>query len=497
MIEAGVSYSEGTGKRALLNVACRLADHVERVFGPGEGQLHGYRGHEIIEIALVRLGEHTGEERYLRLAAWFVRARRDTPEAFYRDDRRDGNPLDYGCWGWGDPERELSSYAAVTGHAVRAMYLYCGMADVARLTGDREMLAHCDGLFDEVTRRQMYITGGIGSTAVLEAFTYPYDLPNDTLYAETCASVGLCFFAQRMAQAQADARYADAVERCLYNILPAAMSQDGERYFYVNPLQVNAEACRKNPLKTHVKPARQPWFECACCPPNLARLLSSLPRYLYACSGDGVTVEQYAPGSARFDLSEGRATLRQETEYPFDGSIRITVRQDKAFDMALSLRIPAWCDRWTLCDGRNEAVNAVPRNGYVRLAVRGDCEYTLTLAMEPQLMQADRRVREDAGMAAVQRGPVVYCVEEADNGDCLEQLSVRLGAPIREETRRDVEGFGAYPALLLPGLADAAAPRAALYFPAEPRREAEIVAVPYCLWGERTAGEMLVWLRRT
>ncbi|MCE5342121.1 MAG: glycoside hydrolase family 127 protein [Eubacteriales bacterium] len=497
MIEAGVSYSEGTGKRALLEAACRLADHVGRVFGPAEGKLHGYRGHEIIEMALVRLAAHTGEACYLRLAEWFVHARHDTPEAFYRGERKEGNPLDYGSWGWGDPERETSSYEHVTGHAVRAMYLYSGMADVARLMGDEKLLAHCTALFTGLTRRQMYITGGIGATSVLEAFTYPYDLPNDTLYAETCASVGLCFFAQRMALAERDSCYADAVERCIFNLLPAAVAQDGEHYFYVNPLQVNAEACLKSPLKTHVKPERQPWFDCACCPPNLARFFASLPRYLYAYSAKGVTVHQYAPSAARFQMDGGSMTVRQSTGYPFDGVVQIAVEQEVSFRQELALRIPDWCESWALCDVWGDPMNVRPEKGYLNVEIYGSCAFTLTLDMTPRLMQANRRVREDAGLAALQRGPVVYCVEQADNGELLENLSVKARSPIRIEMRNDVKGFGPYPAMRLRGETDATEPRTELYFPCAQRRDTEITAVPYCLWGERTVGEMLVWLRRT
>ena len=348
MIEAGVSYFEGTGKRALLDVACRLADHVGRVFGPDGERLPGYRGHEIIEMALMRLADATGRAAYREQAAWFVHARREHPDAFYRDSRKEGNPLDYGCWGWGDPERELLSSEHVTGHAVRAMYLYAGMADVARETGDEALRAHCDRLFHDVTDSQMYVTGGIGTTSVLEAYTYPYDLPNDTMYAETCASIGLCFFGQRLLRMRTAGAYADAMERCLYNILPAAVAQDGEHYFYVNPLEVDAEACRRNPLKTHVKPVRQAWYECACCPPNLARLFLSLPRYLYTMQPDRLNVHLYAPGDAALTLCGQEVLVEQQTDYPFDGDVRIRVRCSSPCVGAVALRIPDWCEEFTL-----------------------------------------------------------------------------------------------------------------------------------------------------
>ncbi len=500
MIEAGVSYFEGTGKRALLDVACRLADHVGRVFGPDGGRLPGYRGHEIIEMALMRLADATGRAAYREQAAWFVHARREHPDAFYRDSRKEGNPLDYGCWGWGDPERELLSSEHVTGHAVRAMYLYAGMADVARETGDEALRAHCDRLFHDVTDSQMYVTGGIGTTSVLEAYTYPYDLPNDTMYAETCASIGLCFFGQRLLRMRTAGAYADAMERCLYNILPAAVAQDGEHYFYVNPLEVDAEACRRNPLKTHVKPVRQAWYECACCPPNLARLFLSLPRYLYTMQPDRLNVHLYAPGDAALTLCGQEVLVEQQTDYPFDGDVRIRVRCSSPCVGAVALRIPDWCEEFTLSLNGVEQPAAPLENGYLVLTRdwQGETEIRLCLDIRSEWIQANIRVREDGGKAALRRGPMIYCVEETDNGPLLSDLAADTGAPIAECKNRDVAGFGPYPALVTSGTRSGSEIRREqrLYFPLRRRRApVTLTAVPYCLWGERVPGEMSVWVR--
>ena len=499
MIEAGVAYWEGTGKTRLLEVACRMADHVCRVFGPEAGQLHGYRGHEIIEMALCRLFRATGGTRYRDTAVWFVHARRDTPEQFYQATRKEGNPLDYGCWGWGDPERETSSYEHVTGHAVRAMYLYAGMADVAQLTGDEALLAHCRELLDEVTRRQMYITGGIGTTSVLEAYTYPYDLPNDTMYAETCASIGLCFFAHRMLMMQPDGELSDVIERCIYNILPAAIAQDGQHYFYVNPLQVNEEACRRDPLKTHVKPVRQAWYECACCPPNLARFFSSLPRYTATAQEGRLWLHLYAQGCTSFELGGANITVAQHTDYPMEGRVRITVATDKPTAFALMLRIPGWCRRFWI-DGRPGSSGMLSR-GYLAIERNwsGETALTLELDMTPYMMQAHPRVREDSGKVVLTRGPVVYCCEEADNGALVEDLRVSASAPIEQTWQNDVPGFGEYVGLSVPGKASSAAALAEerLYFPVEmSARNVTVKAIPYCLWGERVPGEMTVWIGR-
>ena len=500
MIEAGVSYYEGTRKTRLLEVACRMADHVDRVFGPKTGQIHGYRGHEIIEMALMRLSAATGETRYSRLAEYLITARRDHPELFYLDGRKEGNPLDYGCWGWGDPQRELSSYEHVTGHAVRAMYLYCGMADVARATGDAAMAAHCDRLFHDVVDSQMYITGGIGTTAVLEAYTYPYDLPNDTMYAETCASIGLCFFARRLLGLKNDRAYADAMERCIYNILPAAIAQDGCHYFYVNPLEVNEEACLKNPLKTHVKPRRQAWYECACCPPNLARMFASLPQYLYSAQDHCINVHLYAQSEAEFELDGGRLQIRQQTAYPFDGSIALSVRSEKPVSAAIALRIPRWCEAYELTIDGEPVKEAPLENGY-RILERvwgTETKIGLTLKMKPEWMQAHPRVREDAAKVAMTLGPVVYCTEEVDNGPLLSDLLVETSAALQMTEKNDIPGFGPYPAFNTD--ATRSSPEASreerLYFPLMgKRRQVLTTLIPYCLWGERTDGEMAVWLQ--
>ncbi len=498
MIEAGISYYEGTGKRALLDAACRLADHVCRVFGPGENQIHGYRGHEIIEMALVRLASITGRKQYEQLAEYFITARRDHPDLFYQDSRREGNPLDYGCWGWGDPERESSSYEHVTGHAVRAMYLYSGMADVAREMNDPAMQNHCAELFRDVTESQMYVTGGIGTTSVLEAYTYPYDLPNGTMYAETCASIGLCFFAQRLLRFQNRSSYADVMERCLCNILPAAVAQDGKHYFYVNPLEVNEEACRKSPLKTHVKPVRQPWYECACCPPNLARMLLSLPRYLYSWAEDRINIHLYAQSEAKLCPGGREITIEQQTEYPLHGEVRLRVRCGVSAPLTVALRIPDWCSDYSVMLNGTIATGKM-EDGYLLLERdwEGNAEIVLQMKMAPVWLRANRNVREDCGKAVISRGPVIYCIEEKDNGELLQDIEADYRVPLTETVRRDVDGFLRYTAVIACGSrsAEQSGHRNCLYYPlTEDRRTVSVTAIPYCIWGERTAGEMTVWI---
>lgn len=502
MIEAGVSFFESTGKDALLQVARRLADHLLIHFGPEEGKLHAYRGHEIIEMALMRLYEATGHTPYRDLAIYLVRQRAEHPEAFYLKDENKGNAADYGHWGWGSPEKPFSSYEEVSGHAVRAMYLYAGMADVARETQDEALQAHCRALYREVTERQMYITGGIGSTAILEAYTYPYDLPNDTLYAETCASIGLVFFAMRMLRMENHRRYGDIIEKVIYNILPASLSQDGRHYFYVNPLEMDEEACRKSPLKTHVQAQRQPWFECACCPPNIARLLGSMGAYFYTIEDHRINVHQYAPSTVELTLPVGTVQITQHTQYPWDGEIVLTLEKCPEAAFAVALRIPGWCRDYHLSVGGQSMDPTPGPDGYCVLErqwAAGD-QISLSLAISPQWMQAHTKVRYDAGKVALQRGPVVYCLEEMDNGINLPDLAVDVSLSLEEQWMQDVPGFPEYPALRGKGSRSGknALGNDALYFPLEDTREnASLWAVPYCLWGERKpGGEMLVWIRQ-
>ena len=497
MIEAGVSYYEGTRKRSLLDVACRLADHVDRVFGPNEGQLHSYRGHEIIEMALMRLSAATGEARYSRLAEYLVTMRRDHPELFYRDGRREGNPLDYGCWGWGDPQRELSSYEHVTGHAVRAMYLYCGMADVARETGDTVMAEHCDRLFHDVTDSQMYITGGIGTTAVLEAYTYPYDLPNDTVYGETCAAIGLCFFARRMFENTKDAKYMDVLERALYNGVISGMSLDGRKFFYVNPLEVLPEACEKDQNKRHVKYERQKWFGCACCPPNVARILSSLGAYAYQESDDTVFMSLFVGGTFSACLGGMHNRFSVTTDYPWDGTVKVKAESLERAEFSYAIRIPAWCaDYQVKING--EAVEGTVDRGYLylnRTWSEGD-EIELTLNMPVELIAANPRIREDIGKAVVMRGPLVYCLEEADNGGQLQ--TVRLDPRAGFEVIRKPELLGGVNVIKTAGKAidinawDPDTPYRRYEAPVY--KERELTFIPYYSWTNRTPGEMTVWV---
>lgn len=288
MIEAGVAFFQATGKRHLLEVVCRLADHIDSVFGPGENQLHGYPGHPEIELALMRLYEITQQPRYMALADYFVEQRGTQPHYYDEEYAKRGKTAYWHTYGpawmvkdkaYSQAHLPLSAQQTATGHAVRFVYLMAGVAHLARLSQDEDKRQTCLRLWNNMAQRQLYITGGIGSQSSGEAFSSDYDLPNDTVYAESCASIGLMMFARRMLEMEVDSRYADVMERALYNTVLGGMALDGKHFFYVNPLEVHPKTLTFNHIYDHVKPVRQRWFGCACCPPNIARVLTSLGHY--------------------------------------------------------------------------------------------------------------------------------------------------------------------------------------------------------------------------
>ena len=505
LIEAAVAYSRATGKKELLEVACRLADHIDRVFGPEPEKKKGYPGHEEIELALVRLYRMTGNVRYLKLSAYFLNQRGALPYYFDEEWEKRGKT---GFWSQGEtakPSGEkkynqthlpVREQTVAVGHAVRAVYLYSAMADVASETGDEEMLKACKRLWDDISEKQMYITGGIGSTHLGEAFTFDYDLPNETAYAETCASIGLVFFSERMLQMESDGKYADVIEKALYNILPASISSDGRHFFYVNPMEVWPEACEKNPDRAHVKPVRQPWFGCACCPPNLVRLVESLRSYLYRMDGDCLYVDQYVGSSVNFALGGAEGVLKQESNYPWNGSISFHLTLNIPAEFTVALRIPSWCDHAGIrINGEEIDIGSNLCKGYVMLRrtwKNGD-EIKLELDMPVRFMEADPRVRADAGKAAIQRGPVVYCLEEADNGSNLSAISLQQDA----EPSVVLNGQQGFPVIEGDGWrTQQSGWENCLYRPLHSRQEKiRFRAVPYFAWGNRGAGEMAVWIR--
>lgn len=499
LAEGAVAYYEATGKDKLLNAAKRFADYIDRYFGPEEDKCKGYPGHEIAEMALVRLYEVTGEKRYLDLSYFFVNERGKRPYYFDQEDhpeKIEKGKEDELRYYYHQAHLPVRQQDEVTGHAVRGVYLYSGMADLARLYEDQALYEACERLWDNMINEKMYITGGIGATHLGEAFSFAYDLPNDTAYAETCASIGLAFFARRMLQIKPDAKYANAMELALYNGILSGMALDGKSFFYVNPLEVYPKACHLDERKFHVKPVRQKWFGCACCPPNLARLLSSIGSYAYTEKEDTLYVHLYMGSTIQKEIKGETAEISIESGYPWNGKISVKVRGAKeAFTMAF--RIPDWCGEYHM-EGAGDA-RTEEKDGYLYITKAWEENDVLSFdfPMEVRILEADTKVREDIGKVAVMRGPIVYCLEEADNGRDLHLLTMDADSE-PEVTDREIAG-ASVKGVTVKGfrqLPDNEQKKGMYHTVSLKKKEpVDLQLVPYYTWANRGENEMQVWTR--
>ncbi|KAA1184528.1 glycoside hydrolase family 127 protein [Rhizobium tropici] len=488
LIEAAVAYCQATGKRKLLDIMSRFADYMITVFGHGEGQLRGYCGHEEVELALVKLSRVTGEKKYLDLAKYFIDERGQEPHFFTEEALRDGrDPKNFvqKTYEYSQSHLPVRKQTKVVGHAVRAMYLYSGMADIATEYNDDTLTATLETLWDDLTTKQMYVTGGIGPAASNEGFTDYYDLPNESAYAETCASVGLVFWANRMLGRGPNRRYADIMEVALYNGAMAGLSQDGKTFFY------------ENPLESAGKHHRWTWHHCPCCPPNIARLLASVGSYMYAAADNEIAVHLYGESKARVPLGGVTVQLSQTTRYPWDGAIRFEVNPDRNAKFALSLRIPEWAEGATLAiNGAPVDLTAITVYGYARIEREWQAGDSVDLALPliPRTLFANPKVRQDAGRAALMRGPLVYCVETTDNGHDLNGISLSSDPASAKTT--EIAALEGAVALDVSVTRDEADWGSDLYRTAPPKSTASTARfVPYHLWDNRDPGEMLVWIR--
>ena len=495
LIEGAVAYYLATGKDKLLKAAERYADHVASLFGNGEGKINGYPGHEIAEMALFALYDLTGEERYKALAEYFIDERGKEPNYFEKEHPDMKGKPDY----YHQAHMPVREQTEAVGHAVRAVYLYSGMADMARLTGDKSLLDACEKLFESIVDTKMYITGGIGATHLGESFSLPYDLPNDTAYSETCAAIGLVFFAERMLRIKADSKYADVMELALYNTVLSGMALDGKSFFYVNPLEVIPENCKKDERKTHVKPVRQKWFGCACCPPNIARLISSLGRYIFTEDDTTLYTHLYAGCETTKTVNGKNVSVSMQSGFPNTGNVRITVTGAAGSDFTLALRVPGWTGgRYSL--NMTGASEKETKNGYIYLTgFEDEAAIEISFDMIPRLISADTRVAEDNFKAAVTRGPVVYCMEGVDNGENLRQIKIDKRGTITEEVSDefgyDVVTLKASAKRIIPAKTDFK-PFGGLYseFTSFEEKEISLRLIPYYLWANRGENEMSVYI---
>ena len=496
LLEGAVAYYQATGKDQLLKTACRYADYVADYFGPEEGKCKGYPGHEIAEMALVRLYETTGNDKYLKLAKFFIDERGTRPYYFDLEHPEEVKKHPDGLrYAYNQAHLPVREQDEAVGHAVRAVYLYSGMADIARLCDDDRLFDACNTLWNNMADKKLYITGGIGATHIGEAFSFNYDLPNDTAYAETCASIGLVFFARRMLEICPNSRYADVMEQALYNTVLAGMALDGKSFFYVNPLEVLPEACQKDERKFHVKDVRQKWFGCACCPPNLARMVSSVSSYAFTENDDTLFVHLYIGSNIRKKVNSQEVSVHIHSAFPWDGNVTISV-DGANVPFTLALRIPGWANSYTVSADSSEYT---VKDGYLYITRNWSKCKTLTLdfPMEIQVWNADPRVREDIGKAAVTRGPITYCLEEKDNGADLHLLTLDWNAPA--SVRDAVVAGEPVKEIIMHGYREELpAPKTgSLYRPIQraEKKPVELTFIPYYTWANRGENEMSVWVR--
>ncbi len=443
LIEAAVAYDAATGKRKLLDVALRLAACIEQEFGWKKHQEP--TGHPELELALVKLARHTGEKRWAELARFFVdvRGRKDRGTPSFEEYAQDHEPV-----------REQRQ---IVGHAVRAMYLYCGMADLAEYFGDQTLFAPLDALWHDVVDTRMYVTGGIGNSAANEGFTVPYELPNETAYCETCAGIGLALWAQRMFLASGDPKYVDVLERAAYNNVLSGVSLSGTEFFYDNVLASETGA------------ERVPWFDCSCCPTNVARFLPAMGERIYASDGESLDVCLFVSSEAELVIHGTKVHVTQESGLPFDGRVRLTIRPERPLRCAVAVRVPGWCTSLSERSPGHFSANFAPQHSGWRSFVR-DWERDPTIELEFGLpvrrTHADGHVVADQGRVALERGPLVYAFEGAD------LTGLYLPAEVHAES-------------------------SPLFGGCQVVRAGNWTAIPYCFWANRGKQPMQVWIPET
>jgi hypothetical protein len=452
MIEAAVAYYKATGKRKLIDVSTRMVDHMMSLFGPGKRDW--VPGHEEIELALVKLYQVTGEEKYLEFSNWLLEER----------GHGHGSMGDEGTWNpvYYQDVTPLKELTDISGHAVRCMYLYCGMSDVAALKHDTAYISALNRLWDDVVLRNMYVTGGIGSSRHNEGFTEDYDLPNLDAYCETCASVGMVYWNQRMNQFTGDSKYVDVLERSMYNGALAGVSLSGDRFFYVNPLESNGDH------------HRQAWYGCACCPSQISRFLPSIGNYIYGVSDKALWVNLFIGNETNVKIDGKDVKINMFTEYPWDGTVELTVESDKSLKKELRIRVPEWCENYTLSIN-GEDCEAVVEKGYAVIPKwkSGD-KISFVMDMPVRMVSADPRVKQDVGKRTVMRGPLVYCLEEVDNPSLMDNAEISNSTSFTATKVAD----------LLGGVVKIEAKD----------DDDSLTFVPYYAWDNREAGKMKVWV---
>ena len=493
MIEAAIAYYEGTGKRKLLDSMIRLADLICRTFGPEEGQNHGYPGHQEIELALVRLYRVTQDKKYLKQAKYFLDIR-GVGENYFLVERKQKNfkrifpELEDYDPAYSQSHEPVRKQKTAEGHAVRAVYMYSAMADVAEEYQDKELMEACENLWENITQTRMYITGGIGSSGFLERFTTDYDLQNDSNYSETCASIGMALFSLRMANITRDSRYAEVMEQELYNNILAGIAQDGKSFFYVNPLEIKPRQCMPHTSRAHVKARRQKWFGVACCPPNIARTLASLGQYIYGVDGADIYTHLYIGNQTDIPVNNDVVQIRIDSMFPWNGNIKVKVQGVKE-KIKLHFRIPSYSENFQLyCNGEEQELKV--NNGYAYVEICENSRIDIQFDMPVAFLHANYKVSADVGKVAIKRGPIVYCLEEIDNGPDLQCIYLSSKEAHVRKSRSFPECFE----IELQGRRLISKSEGLYSSDGLSYSDVNIQAIPYAYWNNRREGEMLVWI---
>ena len=499
MIEAAVAYYEATGKERFLKIAIKNADLICNVFGVESEKINGYPGHQEIELALVKLYRVTRDRKYLEKARYFIEERGKEPNYFTKELQQHGEYEFFPEFknydlSYSQAHMRPVNQRTAEGHAVRVMYMCAAMADLAQEYEDKALKEACEAIWKNVVNKRMYITGGIGSSGFRECFTTDYDLPNATNYAETCASIGLMMFGQRMASLTGDASYYDTVERALYNTVLAGINIAGDRYFYVNPLEVVPEFCTQHTYMDHVKPNRQKWFHVACCPPNVARTLASLGQYIYAQDEQTIYIHLFISSQAKISLHENKILVEQQSTLLQDGKVQLRICAEESFEM--KVRIPAYARKVEIKEKGMEK-SFVQEKGYVLLHMeKGENCIEIDFGVEAEWLMAKDQVRADAGKTVLTKGPLVYCLEEADNGNMLSEIYLEENAQVKED-EPIASLVGEIPTLTYQAIrvsTESNEEAVDLYRKTKlQKKDITVKAIPYFLWNNRGQGEMLVW----
>ncbi|MCP8887355.1 glycoside hydrolase family 127 protein [Devosia ureilytica] len=491
LLEGAVAYFQVTGRRRFLDVMERYLDHIYATFGTGPGQRRGYDGHEEIELALMKLYYLTGERKHLDFATYMINERGNQKPHYFdieREQREGGGdkrqPYVFPNYEYSQSHKPVREQDKVVGHAVRAMYLYTAMADLAAELNDDGLKRACEVLWDDVMETKMYVTAGLGPSAHNEGFTHDFDLPNQTAYAETCASVALIFWAQRMLHLDLDGKYGDILELAMFNGALSGLSRDGEHYFYANPLESDGT------------PTRWEWHTCPCCTMNVSRLVASVGQYFLSTAPDGVAFHLYGGIASDVEIAGNRVSLREVSTYPWSGDIAIHVDPETPAAFDVKLRIPSWCKGAKVAVNGQAVDASETENGYLtihRTWQKGD-SIALDLPMPPERLYAHPGVIMDAGRVALKRGPLVYCLEEVANpGGRVQRLKLPRSAELRVENRPDL--FDGIVALKAEATALDESDFQQLYRTTPPRENtSNLTAIPYFLWANRAQGSMVVWV---